>query len=46
MSNPTLYARLDGTPAVDAADIFYCKVLSDDGIGHFFYATDMDDQRA
>ena len=43
----SLYDRLGGAPAVDAAvDIFYRKVLTDDRISHFFDTTDMDEQRA
>lgn len=42
----TLYARLGGAPAVEAAvDIFYDKVLVDDRIKHFFVNTDMARQR-
>lgn len=38
----TLFERLGGAPAVDAAvDIFYDKVLADDRIKHFFVDTDM-----
>lgn len=43
----TLYERLGGAPAVDAAvDIFYRKVLSDDRISRFFDDVDMDRQAA
>lgn len=43
----SLYERLGGQPAVDAAvDLFYRKVLADEGIGHFFDDVDMDGQRA
>lgn len=43
----TLYQRLGGEPAVDAAvDIFYRKVLADDRISEFFDGVDMDQQRA
>lgn len=43
----TLYERIGGAPAVDAAvDIFYRKVLSDDRISHFFDTVDMDAQAA
>jgi hemoglobin len=43
----TLYERLGGAPAVDAAvDIFYRKVLSDDRIGSYFEHVDMDAQAA
>jgi hemoglobin len=42
-----LYERLGGEGAVNAAvDIFYRKVLTDDGISRFFEAVDMDAQRA
>lgn len=38
----TLYERLGGEPAVDAAvDIFYEKVLADDRISSFFENLDM-----
>lgn len=41
----TLYNRLGGAPAVDAAvDIFYRKVLMDERINQFFNAVDMDAQ--
>ncbi|MCK6375713.1 MAG: group 1 truncated hemoglobin [Zoogloea sp.] len=43
----TLFERLGGAPAVDAAvDIFYDKVLADTRIRHFFDKTDMARQRA
>lgn len=43
----TIYEKLGGAPAMEAAvDIFYRKVLSDDGIAHFFDDVDMDKQRA
>lgn len=43
----TLYERLGGAPAVEAAvDIFYRKVLNDDRIKHFFDDIDMDAQIA
>lgn len=43
----TLYQRLGGAPALDAAvDIFYRKVLTDDRISDFFDDVDMDGQRA
>lgn len=43
----TLYERLGGAPAVDAAvDIFYRKVLTDDRISRFFDDVDMDRQAA
>lgn len=38
----TLYEKLGGEPAVDAAvDLFYKKVLADDRIKHFFEGVDM-----
>jgi hemoglobin len=44
---PSLYDRLGGQPAVEAAvDIFYRKVLSDDRIADFFDDVDMDRQAA
>jgi hemoglobin len=47
MSQPSLYDRLGGEPAVDAAvDIFYRKVLGDPRISSFFDTVDMDRQRA
>lgn len=43
----TLYERLGGAPAVDAAvDIFYRKVLADGRINMFFEAVDMERQAA
>ena len=43
----SLFERLGGEPAVDAAvDLFYRKVLQDQSIKRFFATTDMDDQRA
>ncbi|HKJ72489.1 MAG TPA: group 1 truncated hemoglobin [Alphaproteobacteria bacterium] len=43
----TIYERLGGQPAVDAAvDIFYRKMLADDRVAHFFELTDMDGQIA
>ena len=46
-SHDSLYAKLGGEPAVEAAvDIFYRKVLSDDRISHFFDDVDMDKQAA
>lgn len=43
----TLYERLGGAPAVDAAvDIFYRKVLADDRINGFFDSVDMEGQAA
>ncbi len=47
MTTPTLYERLGGEPAIDAAvDIFYKKILLDDTINHFFKDIDMDKQVA
>ncbi len=44
---PSLYERLGGAPAVDAAvDIFYRKVLGDERISHFFEDVDMVKQAA
>ncbi len=44
-AKPSLYDRLGGQPAVDAAvDIFYRKVLADDRISHYFDSVDMDGQ--
>jgi len=41
----TLYERLGGAPAVEAAvEIFYRKVLADDRISRFFEGVDMDKQ--
>ncbi len=43
---PSLYERLGGEPAINAAvDIFYGKVLADSRIKHFFTSTDMARQR-
>ena len=43
----TLYDRLGGAPAVDAAvDIFYRKVLADNRINRFFDTVDMEAQAA
>ncbi|MCB1960274.1 MAG: group 1 truncated hemoglobin [Rhodocyclaceae bacterium] len=42
----TLYERIGGAPAVDAAvEKFYDKVLADERIKHFFVNTDMAKQR-
>ncbi|ACG79645.1 methyl-accepting chemotaxis protein McpH [Phenylobacterium zucineum HLK1] len=39
---PTLFERLGGAPAVDAAvELFYAKVLADDRINRFFQGVDM-----
>jgi hemoglobin len=44
---PTLYERLGGAPAVDAAvDIFYRRVLADGRIAPFFDNVNMEDQIA
>lgn len=46
MTQPTLFDRIGGDAAVDAAvDIFYRKVLVDPRISHFFDTVDMDRQR-
>jgi hemoglobin len=43
----TLYERLGGAPALDAAvDIFYRKVLADARINRFFESVDMERQAA
>lgn len=43
----TLYERLGGAPAVDAAvDIFYRRVLADGRIARFFDTVDMERQAA
>jgi hemoglobin len=43
----TLYERLGGAPAVDAAvDVFYRKVLADARINRFFETVDMEKQAA
>ena len=45
--NASLYERLGGEPAVDAAvNIFYRKVISDPRINTFFIGVDMDKQAA
>lgn len=47
MTSPSLYEKIGGKPAVEAAvDIFYRKVLTDDRISHFFDNIDMDQQIA
>lgn len=47
MSQPSLYERLGGAAAVDAAvDIFYGKVLADPRINQFFSTVNMGKQRA
>lgn len=46
-ARPTLFQRLGGAPAVNAAvSRFYVKVLSDPTISGFFAATDMERQAA
>lgn len=46
MTDRSLYERLGGEPAVDAAvDIFYRKVLLDERIAHHFEDVEMDLQR-
>ena len=46
MTETSLYERIGGEPAVDAAvDIFYRRVLGDDRIAHHFESVDMDVQR-
>jgi hemoglobin len=47
MSQSSLYERIGGAPAVEAAvDRFYRKVLNDDRISHHFESVDMERQRA
>lgn len=44
--NGSLYERIGGEPAVDAAvDVFYRKVLGDERISHHFEDVDMNRQR-
>jgi len=46
MSNASLYERIGGKDALDAAvDIFYKKVLADDRINFWFEGVDMNKQR-
>jgi hemoglobin len=46
MSEQSLYQRLGGKPALEAAvDRFYERVLADGRISHFFTTVDMDGQR-
>jgi hemoglobin len=46
MTEKSLYERIGGEPAVDAAvDVFYRKVLNDDRIARHFEAVDMSLQR-
>lgn len=41
-NNQSLFARLGGEPAVDAAvNLFYKKILADDLVKDFFKSTDM-----
>ena len=43
----SLYEQLGGEPAVNAAvDNFYCRVLADDRVNHWFEGTDMERQAA
>ena len=45
MTDSTLFERLGGQDAVDAAvDIFYRKVLADDRVNYFFDGVDMEKQ--
>ena len=45
MSNNTLFERLGGKEAVDAAvDLFYRKVLADERVNSFFDGVDMEKQ--
>lgn len=45
--NPTLYERLGGEPAVNAAvDIFYRKVIADARINYFFFGVNISEQAA
>src|SRR5262245_53142476 len=47
MTQPTLFERIGGAAAVDAAvEVFYRKVLADQRISHFFSGVDMGRQRA
>lgn len=47
MSHPTVYERIGGKAAIDAAvDIFYGKVLADERINEFFAGVDMKRQAA
>ena len=46
-SDPTLFEKIGGAPAVDAAvDIFYKKVLADERINMYFENVDMEGQIA
>lgn len=46
MNEKSLYERIGGEPAVDAAvDVFYRKVLTDDRISHHFEGVEMSRQR-
>lgn len=43
----TLYERIGGQPAIDAAvELFYKKVLADERVNHFFEDVNMKKQRA
>ncbi|MCB1954612.1 MAG: group 1 truncated hemoglobin [Rhodocyclaceae bacterium] len=45
LSEDTLFARLGGSPAIDAAvDRFYPRVLADPRIAHYFDGIDMETQ--
>lgn len=45
--NPTLYERLGGEPAVNAAvDVFYRKVIADARINYFFFGVNISEQAA
>lgn len=47
MTNPTLFEKIGGAAAVNAAvDIFYRKVLADKRINQFFEGVDMEKQAA
>ena len=43
----SIYARLGGQPAIDAAvELFYKRVLADKSVNHYFEDIDMDKQRS
>ncbi len=47
MSDQTLFEKLGGKPAIDAAvDIFYDKIMADERVNHLFEGVDMKRQRA